>query len=215
MDRDGVGMFLYVCGRIIIISNMDNVLEQKRGRTYRKHILLPDKILVETRTLSKNTKYEVKLDRIGNDIQYQSESDKGHKIWFYFFLIMPLILLSLSITGQMPQYKLGFIIFISSLSFLCAMLRFIKKPQDDIFLAGGQNNLVFFRTIPNEERVLEFINQIQEAKKNYIKEKHAKVDVHLPEEVFIGKLNWLKSIEIIDETEFEELLNEYKIKKLF
>ena len=79
---------------------------------------------------------------------------------------------------------------------------------------GGQINLEFFRTIPNEETVLEFINKVINTSKVYLRHKYGIVDVNIPEDVFIGRLNWLKDEEIISEKEFDELINEYNIKKL-
>ena len=195
---------------------MENIIIQKRGSLYRKYTLLHDKIIVETKDLKKINKYEVSLDRIGFRLQYQAESGALIiKIISIFFLLCGIVFISLKIFGQLPEYSYPNVFALTILCFLFSFLFYIKKPQDDIFLVGGRNNLVFYRAIPNEEKVLEFINLIIAGSKNYMKEIHAKVDPTINEELFYSKLHWLKSIEVISEMEMEELKNEYRIKKLF
>jgi len=96
-----------------------------------------------------------------------------------------------------------------------ALITKFKKHKDDIYLAGGQHSLVFFRTIPNEESVLNFINQVITTSRVYLKSKYGIVDINIPENVFLGQLNWLKEEEIITEKEFYELKKEYDVKKSF
>ncbi len=59
---------------------------QKRGLNCRKFILTNDKIIIETTTYRKIDKYEVKLERLGFDIHYQSDNTLPGKILFMFVL---------------------------------------------------------------------------------------------------------------------------------
>ncbi|MCL1934394.1 MAG: hypothetical protein FWF53_11355 [Candidatus Azobacteroides sp.] len=195
------------------MKDVKTIFEQKRGLSLRKFTLYRDKIIIEIKTIRKNQKYELKLDKIGHNIHYQSDSTIVGKIFFYICLAIPIILWIIHFIAPNQMDK-GAAIVNTALWWLLALINILKKSEDDIYLLGGQNNLVFFRTIPNEETVLNFINQIIETSKTYLKNKYGIVDAGIPEDIFFNRLNWLKDEEIISEKEFYELKNEYSIKKL-
>jgi hypothetical protein len=192
---------------------MQTVFEQKNRFNLRKYTLFSDKILIETKTIRENQKYELKLDKIGRNIHYQSDSTTVGKIAFYICLAIPIILWIIYFFAP-EKMDSGAATINTVIWWLLALMNILKKSKDDIYVTGGQINLEFFRTIPNEETVLEFINKVINTSKAYLIHKYAIVDVNIPEDVFLGRLNWLKDEEIICEKEFDELKNEYKIKKL-
>ena len=192
---------------------MQTVFEQKSRLNLRKYTLYSDKILIETKTIRENQKYELKLDKIGRNIHYQSDSTIVGKIAFYICLAIPIILwiIHFFVPEKMDS---GVATINTVIWWLLALMNILKKSKDNIYIMGGQINLEFFRTIPNEETVLEFINKVINTSKVYLRHKYGIVDVNIPEDVFIGRLNWLKDEEIISEKEFDELINEYNIKKI-
>ncbi|HBG42638.1 MAG TPA: hypothetical protein DDZ96_06925 [Porphyromonadaceae bacterium] len=61
---------------------------------------------------------------------------------------------------------------------------------------------------------LDFIRQLIDASKAYLRGKYSLVDVNIPEEVFLSRLNWLKEEEIISDAEFFQLKNDYDTQKI-
>lgn len=194
---------------------MNKTLEQKRGLNLRKHTLFDDYILVETKTIQKYERYEVKLDQIGWEKFYKAEPILLAKIFFYLCLALPSILTLMILLG-IEGFELGTFVFNWVLWSIFALLLYyrIKNPPDDVYLTGGQRNLLFYRAVPNEADVTQFLNQVIAASKIYIKEKYAKADIDIPQEVFHGRLNWLKERDIISESEYREMKIEYDNKKL-
>jgi len=89
---------------------------------------------------------------------------------------------------------------------------FLKPHKDDILIANGNKLIRLFRTKPNEEMVLEFANNLIKIANN--KKKEMLINFDLNEEQFMGNIQWLLNIKLIDKRELEELKSEYKLKQL-
>jgi hypothetical protein len=191
---------------------MTTEFQQKRGLNFRKFTLTSDKILVETRTLRKNHKYEIKLDRIGLDIHYQSDNTIAGKIFFgiCIALVVGSVFSVFFTTGKDTNIS----IINAVLWTLMACFAYFKPHQDDIFLVGGQTNLVFYRDIPNEKVVLEFIDKVKENVKIYLKEKYTIFDSTTGEQDFYSRINWLRDREIISYSEYVEYKTQFDTQKL-
>ncbi len=191
---------------------MNKTISQKRRFITRKHTLFENRVLIETTSLSKNTKYEIPLDVLGKEIVYQSESTIPGKIVFGVCLFIPLIVLTAYFLGSgmdSATLWLNLIIWPG-----IALLGYLKTNQDDIFLAGGQKSLVFFRSIPSEQEVLSFIHEVIASSKVFIKAKYGTVDPVVPQDLFFGRIVWMKENDIITESEYNEMKHEYETKKL-
>jgi len=191
---------------------MKTEFKQIRGANSRKFILTSDKITVETKTLRKNNKYEIKLDFLGFDIHYQSDNTLPGKIFLgvCFIWIVGSTLGYLNTEGK----ESGFWIFNAILGVLMACFAYFKQHQDDIYLVGGQTNLVFYRDIPNEQAVLEFIETVKIQARSYLKEKYTVFDNSTPEQDFYGRINWLREREVISYSEYIEFKTNYDTQKL-
>ena len=192
---------------------MKIVFEQKKRFDVRKYTLYSDKILVEIKTVRENERYELKLDKIGHNIHYQSDSMAVKKTAFYIcFAVIPAIIWILHFMPPV-QMDQGSAILGTAIFWAFALVILFRKHDDDIFLVDGQRSLVFFRTIPNEESVLNFINQVIETSRIYLKNKYGIIDINVPEDLFLSRINWLREEEIISEKEFYELKNGYIVQK--
>ena len=191
---------------------METVFEQKRRFDLRRYTLYSDRILVEINTVRQNQKYEVKLDEIGYKIRYQSDSFAFQKAAFYVCLSLLVLVWILHFVAPRQMDTTGVVVGTLVLGFFISIIKF-KKLDDDIFLFGGQVDLVFFRAIPNKESVLDFINQVITTSKTYLRKKYGIVNTTISEEMFLGRLNWLKDNEVISEEELYELKNEFNVKK--
>jgi hypothetical protein len=183
---------------------------QIRWPNSRKHILLSDKIVVEIKTLSKIDKYEVRLDRLGFDIHYQSDNTAVGKIFF----VVCLIIVIASIVAIFLSKEREAWIFNSILFGFLALFGYFKHHQDDIYLVGGTTNLVFYRNIPNEQEVLKFIEKVKDQEKTYLKEKYTAFDYTTDEKEFYNRLNWLRDRAVISQTEYTEYKNRFETHNL-
>ncbi len=191
---------------------MTTEFQQKRGLNFRKFTLTYDKIIVETRTLRKNDKYEIKLDRIGLDTHYQSDNTIAGKMFFgiCIALVVGSIFGIIYNTGKdVDTWILNAILWT-----LMACFAYFKPHQDDIYLVGGQTNLVFYRDIPNEKAVLKFIDSVKIQVKDYLKEKYTVFDSTTPEQDFYSRINWLRDREVISYSEYIEYKTNYDTQKL-
>jgi hypothetical protein len=191
---------------------MTTEFQQKRGLNFRKFTLTSDRIIIETRTLTKNDKYEIKLDRVGLDTHYQSDNTIAGKI----FLGVCIVLVVGSFFGifYSKGNDINTWIFNAVLWTLIACFVYFKPHQDDIFLVGGQTNLVFYRDVPNEKNVIDFINKVKERVKIYLKEKYTAFDNTTVEQDFYNRINWLRDSEIISYSEYVEYKTQFDTQKL-
>lgn len=167
---------------------------------------------MEHRTLRKNDKYEVKLDRLGFDIHYQSDNTFAGRIFFGICIVLVVgsVIGVFFTTGTDSNTWIGNAVIWT----LIASFAYFKPHQDDIFLVGGEVNLVFYREIPNEKRVLEFIESVHECRKIYLKEKYSIFDSTTTEQDYYGRINWLRDREIISYSEYVEYKTQFDIQKL-
>ena len=71
---------------------MISVLEQKQGFNYRKHTVFEDRVLVEMKSISKIDKYEIRIDKLGFETQYQADNTLPGKIFFVVCIVIPVAL---------------------------------------------------------------------------------------------------------------------------
>lgn len=185
---------------------------QKRGFNFRKFYLYSDKIVVETKTMSKIEKYEVKLDSVGFNTYYQADNVAVGKILFVIFVLAPFFLIALRVFSEQNLSKEGLII--GTIFFWgFALINYLKQHQDDIFLKG-QQDLVFYRNIPSDIEVIEFIDLIILTSKNYLKKKYFRFDENTEEIEFKNTMRWLLDNDIISVSEFEKIKYEFHIKRI-
>jgi hypothetical protein len=187
-------------------------LNQKRGFNSRKYTLYEDRILVESKTVQQIDKYEVKLNKLGFEIQYQADNTFGRKIFLSICIAIPVIVTIFELT----MHNIGKInLLINNFCWLSiAFLIILRQPLDNIFLVGGEKSLVFYRATPSEDEVLNFIEQVIGATKNNIKQKYLNYDEAVLGEEYLARVIWLKENEIITRVEFENLKNDFELRKL-
>lgn len=186
--------------------------QQKKGLNFRKFILTSDKIIVERRTFRKNEKYEVKLDKLGLDIHYQADNNIAGKIFLGVCLVLTIgsvfgIFLS---TGKDITTWIVNAVLWTVMSFIA----YIKPHDDDLFLVGGQINLVFYRDVPNEKDVVAFIEKIKQHVKIYMLEKYTVFDSMTKDFDYYNRLHWLRDLEIISQSEYTEYKKAFDLQKL-
>lgn len=186
--------------------------QQKKGLNVRKFTLSSDKITIETKTIRKISRYDVKLDNVGLDTHYQADNTIVGKI----FVVVCFALVIGSTVGifvSQGRESVNYIIN-AALFLLLACFGYFKQHQDDIYLVGGQTNLVFFRNVPNEKIVLEFIEQVKQQVKDYLIEKYAFWDNSTLEQDYYNCLNWLLHRGVISHNQYAEYIDNFETQKL-
>jgi hypothetical protein len=191
---------------------MEKSFLQKRGFGFRKFTLQNTTITVESKSLQNHAKYEVEIDKLGLETHYFKENTLPGKIFFGIILISILAVTVAEIRLRDMNY--GQIAAIYFCAGALLFLSFLKELKDDIYLTGGEKNLIFYRNKPSEEKVLAFIEVIKEAIKTRLKLKYLSGENYLNKEDYLSTLYWLRDIKIISDNELENYINDYEVKRL-
>lgn len=186
--------------------------KQNNKFNYRKHTLYEDKIVVETKTPQHTLKYEIRIDEVGFNIHYEKENTIQSKFFLWILLLAPFIAISVSYFVH-NKFDFKIVLLLFGMCYFLAFLVYIKDNKDDLFLIG-QKNLLFYREIPNESSVLEFIDLVIATSKKYLKEKYIIIEEDTIEDEFKARLNWLFEIKAITKDEVNDFKEDFKIKKL-
>ena len=187
-------------------------LEQKKKLSRRKFILYEDRIAVEIKTAQTTSKYEVDVRDTGDKLYYHAENTTGGKVLLACIFFIPTIILTIMFFRH--TINSGQLAAAWFCCFAVAFLAYIKENADDVYLTGGQKNLYFFRAIPSEEKVLEFIDLVKRTKKESLKNEHLAFDDETDEDEYYDKLKWLKAQNILTHEEYENAKIDFEIKRL-
>ena len=187
---------------------------QKRGIGYRKFFLYEDKIVIESRDLRKINRYEIPIEQLGFDLQYQADNVIASKIVLAILILISVASFVSYFFIDAPKDK-NISILNSVLFFLISLFAYLKPHSDDVYLVGGQKSLMFYRNRPNEESVLEFINKIIDTGKSHIRANYLKFDEYTERDEYFARVEWYKRKKVISEDEMNEFKHEFSMKKLF
>lgn len=189
------------------------VLYQNRGFSSKKFTIENDRIFIETNSFSKNTKLYVKLEKLGFELQYVKKNYYPKKLLLAVSWLFPIILNILYLTGT-PDIASGGVFFFYIIAIVVSVVYATDGYQDDIYLAGGQSVLLFYRERPNEKEVLTFIEEVIKATKDFLKNKYTDFDSATTQQEFYNCINWLYEREIITRDEYIDYKASFDMQKL-
>lgn len=147
-----------------------------------------------------------RFEDIGTDKISQKITKKG---WLYgaiFLFLLSVILFVDELGGSDVESGAG--LFYFSFAIVCLGLYFFTSA-DYMYLTGdNMAPIQFFRSKPNPENVENFIDEVLNARKIYLKNKYAKVDPDIPAQDQIYSFINLREQGIITKEEFENLKND-------
>ena len=187
-------------------------INQRKGlqtRSYKINRNL-EVVEVEYNSMKDKLKYKIKLTDIGNDIQYEADNVIGGKIFFVITSLITLFCLGYYFFGN-PTQSGGILVNVLIWGVI-SIIGLLVPNKDDIVIVNGNKEVRHFRTKPSEEKVLEFANHLINIANN--KKKEMLINFDLSEEHFMGNIQWLLTINLINNKELEELKTEYKLKQL-
>ena len=179
---------------------------QKRGLCYRKFTLLDDKISIKTKTYSKIKQCDIELDRIEYSISYEADNVFWGKIFLVITTIIPIVFIFVNFAIE----PIAPLFLICSLFWGLSLMNILKQHKDDINLGY----IEFYRNKPDEQAVLNFIDEIIKASKKYTKEKYLVLEDYQDMGQYHEMLIQMRARKIISNKEFNSLLEEYKRKDL-
>ena len=185
---------------------------QKKGNKYRNFILYQDRISVDTKTSKESSRYNVKLSDVGTDLHYHAAHTSKLPIAIFCGIILSLIATILIMDEKHKDTVVA--VFMSFILIIVAIIAYLREIIDDVYLVGGSKNLLFYRNVPDEQSVIEFIDEIKRTQKQLFKARYITYTSHTSTEEYEARLQWLKSIDAISDDEYSELLHDFEISKL-
>jgi len=189
-----------------------NEIRQRKGFETRSYKIDPDSDFVEVdyKSIKDKLKYKIHLTEVGNEIQYEADNVIVGKIFIVITSLITLICLGVYFWGtpEKPGTYVANVIIWGAIS----VFGFLMPHKDDIIIVNGNKIIRLFRTKPNEEKVLEFANNLIKIADE--KKKEQLINFELNEEQFMGNIQWLLSMKLIDKSELEDLKSEYRLKQL-
>jgi len=189
-----------------------HTLFQKKGFNSQKFTILHDHLQIETQTLSKKTKYAVKLERLGFELQYHATNTflKKLSIIGCSIGITALTILAFVFPKEI-ELEMMFIFYVAALGIIIGSV--LKQYSDDIYLVGP-TNVIFYRNKPSEEEVLAFIEEVKIATKKFLKNKYTSFDEVTTAEEFYNCINWLYEKQVITRDEYIDYKASFDLQKL-
>jgi len=217
----GEGFYLPACHKPNVGSNpkkdtiqMIETLRQKRLFSNREFELTDQELSIKSFSPKEKKEFTIKLDTLGQEIYYQSDPPTIKNIIAAICGLVPVAITIAYFFAKEPPDSATTVVNLVIWTPM-ALILFLSKGKNDVHIIGGQNTATFFRDIPNIETVDNFVKKVIDKSKECIYKKYAKVDTDLPEEQQMSTFHWLYSRDIISETEYERLKQEYKTKKIF
>lgn len=191
-----------------------NQIIQRKGFEVRSYKIDSDSEFIEVfyKSIKDKVKYRIQLVEVGNEIQYEAENTitNPHRIFSIFFGTSAII--SIFCYFLVPRSNPVIFIFLAILMSILCFISLIQPVKDDIVIVNGVKPIRLFRSKPNEKKVIEFANKLIKIANQ--KKKELAIDFDLNEEQFLGNIQWLLSMKLIDRKELEKLKSEYKLKRL-
>ncbi|MBJ6369806.1 hypothetical protein [Snuella sedimenti] len=189
-----------------------NEIKQRKGLETRSYKVDSNSefVEVEYNSIKDKLKYKIHLTEIGNEIQYEADNVIVGKIFVGITSIITLICIGVYFLGS-PE-KPGTYVANAIIWGAISIFGILKPHKDDILIVNGNKLIRLFRTKPNEVEVIEFANNLIKIAND--KKKEMLINFDLNEEQFMGNIQWLLNMKLIDKTELEELKSEYKLKQL-
>jgi hypothetical protein len=156
------------------------------------------------------SKYNIRFDEIGNEIEFVADNLLGDKILrllFSFWTIGSIVLCFVD------EARRGAYVAAAFLAGMISILMFIKPRMDDIIITNGKITIRFFRNKPNEEEVMKFAKLLVSISNKSKRDRY--INFELDEELFMANFSYLLNQKVINKDEFHSLKEDYKIKRLF
>ena len=168
---------------------------------FKKQIVtvLSNKILISKKTLTDFLEFEIGLDEIETKKVVKSETNNNLMALGFLFTIIGIIINSVGATIVFAIILL-FSLFLFLLGFL------LRKNTITILSYSSAPIILEFKK-SNEKEVRDFAENLIKKSKEYLIEKFSKIDKDLPFENQLNGIEFLRTKDLITDSEFEKLKN--------
>lgn len=192
---------------------MQELIQNSLG-SFQQFKIEKDRVIIKKKNINNYEEYYVKFDSLGLDLTRKQTKSVFWLIPFWIIMTglgVYLIFDEYSKGVRMPELLkwIGIAIFFMSFS----ILSFFQKV-DKVYLQGGSTVLELYGSNPDKQTVDNFIKELHNSIREFYKRKYAILDPTLSEEMQVHNYKWLKEINAINNTEYDELLNNLRIKNL-
>src|SRR5688572_31826698 len=194
---------------------MTKTLKHKRYPEFRNYEIVSNGLKIEFKTNDSYNEQVVKFEEIGFEEQITqfkpSPIASGLFISVFFNILFGLIFLlenfenlnSGVLSGITGAIIVGMAVWGRQL-FKFEKVKYIK----------GQINLSFWYFRKYRKEVDEFIVTLKSARRDYFREKYLKINENEDNSLFRQKLSWLKSLDYLTESEYQEWLTQSEHRKV-
>lgn len=191
-------------------------LIQKQGSRRREFKLIGNTLHIKTNSYGEKNEYQIDVEYLGEERFYKTYSRLGPRIiGSVFFLVMIISIVGFSMEKDWSNGdNIGALILGVFLFGGLGLLAFLSPMRNEVHLVGGAQQVTFLLDRPSKKEMEDFIEEILKRSRKVLLEKYGKIDPDLPEETQINILYWLKNRGVISETDYEELKQEYKERRL-
>jgi len=185
-------------------------LIQKNWPRYRKFTIREDGLYLEVKTNEGFTARLIKFEEIGFDEIITKYQPGPYAIGFFLSVFFNLLFLLIFLIDFAKKFNLssGVSSGLTRGIIVCLSIggRTIFKFEKQKILKG-EISIVFDYFTKKQEQVDQFINELKEKQRNYIRGKYMEIDEYLPQESQRNNFIWLYESNYIDRQELQELLD--------
>lgn len=193
------------------------LLKHKKYPQFRNYEIISNGVKMEIKTNEFYNEHVVKFEDIGFEEQITRYKPSFVSVGLFMSVVLNIIFLMIFIldsidtgklnTGILMAVSMGIIIGISAWGrslFRFEKLKFLK----------GEVNLSFWYFKKYQVEVDEFIESLKQAKKEYFRNKYFVIDENEDFSLIIQRFYWLKTMEYITETEFQEKVSQLNERRV-
>lgn len=172
-----------------------------------------DRVSIVKKGIGAYEEFALRFDQLGFDVNRKKTS---HKFWGIPFLYGFAIL---SAYGFFTQYISmtdpgTVVLLLCTLMFAGIGTYALFENTNKVYLVGGTYSMALEATNPSREAVDQFISDLHQAMRAHHRERWGEVNPYLGKNEQAYTFQWLLSIDAISQPEYEDLMEQLKIRDL-
>lgn len=194
---------------------MEKILHQKKFQEFKKYTITEDFLEVEFKEQGEYHKFNLSFDNIDFQEHTMRDSPSGEAIGFFISFFVNIFLLIILFADKLKQWNV--LQHISAAILPIATIWSVNtfKQRKLKYLKGYSNIAFYYSSEKQRQEVDQFIIDLKEAKRNYIRKKYFLLDELLSLEELEQQFKWLYRDKYISKSEYDFMMEELQAKRLF
>jgi hypothetical protein len=200
---------------------MEKVLHQKKFQEFKKYTITEEYLIVEIKSSSQYNKFDLDYEFITNKESIVRDEPTTYILGLCSSLILNLLLLWIMFYDKLSNWNIGtgglsgitggIIAGVSVLS----SKEFKYRKLKILDLTNNSGIYFYYNKEKQRQEVDQFIIDLKEAKRNYIRKKYFLLDELLSLEELEYQFKWLYRDKYISKSEYDFMMEELQARKLF